>query len=157
MDEYGLPWEASAYLLAQLHSHWHYPTARDVVWWWRVHLAIPEESQENVRHLAVPFIQREWSNYVMGRSLDFFGLQEWLAYKPWQNKANYLAYHEGTENGFIFPLGDGPEPDGLSEKQANLPACPELLPHQQSRLRQHFQETKEQPYDAIKNGLDIWN
>ena len=60
LEEYGIPWEASAYLLemwafAQEHSYfpeipkyvvWQIPkeSFRQARWWWRVHLAAPDLS-----------------------------------------------------------------------------------------------------------------
>ena len=78
MQEYGLPWEASRYVLrlwAFVTSMWPIfyksaprPTFREVRWWWRVHLAVPELDFYDVWQLAWRFTLREQRHELLGAS-----------------------------------------------------------------------------------------
>ena len=85
LEEYGLPWEASGYLIemwAWYKEFWTSvattlnrpepppPTVRQARWWWRVHLAVPEmEVQMNVYCWAEAFGRRELLHGVLGLPL----------------------------------------------------------------------------------------
>lgn len=119
IEEYGLPWESSGYLL----EHWwrfafenvdpntdHYgdkPTVRLVKWWWRIHQAVPSAPQEVVARLAGDFASIEQGSDAQSWDLDFDGLWQYMAFKPWENDESGQAYLEATENGQIPSLPRG--------------------------------------------------
>ena len=189
MDEYGLPWEASAYVLGmwkeflrQFHiAYGIIPTARQAVWWWRIHLAAPKiDDPENLFYVANPFTVRELQHVILGRELEFSDLEAWLAYKPWESREHYLAYHQAIDYKSIRPLRERetlevfyslvtineiraglPSLVGLSGIGALIPVgdwdeCLELFPCQQDELWRRCLKTLEKPKEAIENGADIW-
>jgi hypothetical protein len=112
IDEHGLPWESSRYLLSmgRFHLRWagNEPTFRHAIWWWRVHQAIPSEGDYDIWGIADHFVVRELANTVMGARLGFDDLEAWLAYQPWKDAAHLKTYCEDVDNGIIPPLL-GPE------------------------------------------------
>ena len=119
MQELGLPWEASAYLLEMW--AWYldnmsgspgdrrfHPSFRDVGWWWRVHLAAPELAMTDVWIVAYRFSFRETLQEGLGEPQGFDDLEAYLAYKPWQNNKRLGLYRRALENGWVRPIA-GPE------------------------------------------------
>ena len=101
MEEYGLPWEAGGYLLETwtwLTKFWKGvaeqlddpeplpPTVRQVRWWWRVHLAVPDEDNlVNIFVWAEAFVEYELLRDVLEVKMDMAGMTPYLAYKPWKS------------------------------------------------------------------------
>ena len=113
MDRYGLPWEASGYLIKMLYinemrrssdraaairNREVNPTAtviitpqltfREALWCWRVHLALPDVGtvvgvQDDVWFLAKQFASREIFADVLAEPLYMADLESLLVYKPW--------------------------------------------------------------------------
>lgn len=113
MEEYGLPWEASAFLLEMLfaarESRLNHllpePTVRQARWWWRVHLAAPEiRDPDDLILLAQRFVSREIAHDILGSPLDLGDLQALLAYKRWRNDARRERYLAATTEGRIPAL-----------------------------------------------------
>ena len=154
LEEYGLPWEASAYLLemwAFVQENEIYeargftippPTIRQVRWWWRVHLAVPELDMADVWVLAQRFAFRELAHEVLGQPSGMADLEAHLAYKPWEgwpdSTEKLERYHRAIEEGRIPPLRFykamivGPQMDkamvrSMLGSQMFVPGYPELL------------------------------
>ena len=104
LDEYGLPWEASAYVL----ELWRYalesgvyplkdtdvalPSVRQVRWWLRVHQADPDLDMSGVLHLAGAFGMRELYHDLLEMPLELVDLGALLAYKPWRDDEHRQTY-----------------------------------------------------------------
>ena len=127
--EYGLPWEAGDYLLgmwqevrelwAMLSKFGYYrgeerrPSVREAVWWWRVHLAVPEmEVKMNVYGWAEMCVRLELYQDVLGKTADFSGVEAYLAYKPWVDEARLNIYNLALLEGRITYLPDNFEEFG---------------------------------------------
>lgn len=125
MDEHGLPWEASQYLLSvyRFHVRWVFnrPSFRYAVWWWRVHQAIPNESLYDIWGIAEHFVIRELSNMIMGTNLGFGDLQAWLAYQPWKDTRHGTIYDDDVKQGVIPPLSDSKGVVSLRDRLSNKP------------------------------------
>jgi len=97
MEDYGLPLDASAYLL-QLLTSWAdgrlswWPWVRDMRWVWRVHRAAPELELPDVWGLAQMFTTRERASDLAGNPDNFEDLYAYLAIKPWINERNLETY-----------------------------------------------------------------
>lgn len=112
LEEYGLPWEASAYLLdmwAHVHQHFDMewqefdqvppppPTVRQVRWWWRVHQAVPEiENKMDIYWLAESFVGREMYHDIINVPLEMADLEAYLSYKPWSSEERLSAYRRAV-------------------------------------------------------------
>lgn len=125
LEEYSLPWEASAYLLEM----WAFftagrvyiavtppqpvPTVREVRWWWRVHLAVPNLDFLNVWFLAERFALRELAHELLDAPLDVADLETHLAWRPWEgwpeDTSRLERYRSAVQNGQIPPLRDEPK------------------------------------------------
>ena len=78
------------------------PTIRMVKWWWRVHLALPDEPLgQVVLGLALHFIIREIRRDVLGPSRDLTDLWQCIALKPWSGPDQKKKYDEAVEKGHI--------------------------------------------------------
>ena len=100
MEEYGLPWEASAFVLGMwvyvrelvveewVGDRWALarlgvkPTVRDVRWWWRIHLADPDKDSFNVMTTAREFADTERLAQIRpgGTGNPFADIEARLAY-----------------------------------------------------------------------------
>ena len=144
-------------------------------------MAAPEiDDPENLFYVANPFTVRELEHVILGRELEFSDLEAWLAYKPWESRDHYLAYHQAIDYKSIRPLRKTapfhvfyslvtineiraglPSLVGLSGVAPLIPVenwdeCHELFPDQQERLMSFWLKTHETPRQAIENGADIW-
>ncbi len=121
LEEYGLPWHSSAYLLdmwVRIQEYWAgedrvlprrmprlKPTARQVRWWWRVHLVVPEgANQLDIYFWAEQFARREMFSEILGNPLDMADLEAYLAYKPWAGPNNLFIYSQAVAEKRIPPL-----------------------------------------------------
>jgi hypothetical protein len=119
LEVYKLPWEAGSYLLsmwreiqelrAQLNlTHLiiprRAPTVRQARWWWRVHLAVPEmEDKLNVYLWAKEACKQELYRDLLGKPLNLSGFNAYLAYQPWANAENEMAYTTAWSEGRVAP------------------------------------------------------
>lgn len=125
MEEYGLPWEASGLIHEMLSlifiGHFQedqyvqvqedeLPTIRQVRWWWRVHLALPnlyiytENLHFDLYYIAQRFCFREIQKDVLRMDVDFADLEAHLAYQPWAGSHNEERYLEDIKYDVIKPL-----------------------------------------------------
>ena len=117
LEEYGLPWEASDYLLEILWLHQNgkivrspsapapTPSVRQVRWWWRIHKAVPTIGKRDTWFLALRFMLRELAHDVLNLPLDVADLEAHLAYKPWDEDRREI-YNKAVEDGRIPGLKD---------------------------------------------------
>ena len=129
IEEYGLPWEASGYImdiLLKLESwrvdqrEWKrdhpdvvttpYLSVREALWCWRIHLAAPEIGVTvgelgDIYYLARQFSSREVTTEILGKPLNLADLEALLMYKPWLDfggeEKRHRAYHSAVEQGSI--------------------------------------------------------
>ena len=121
VEEYGLPWEASRFVLdVFLHyrrqeSRFHTdhpdvqrppnyncgPSVREVLWCWRVHLALPEEPIEHVAGWADDLALRELARDVFADPFDIAGIEAWFAYRPWIDEEHQREYDQDVGSGII--------------------------------------------------------
>jgi hypothetical protein len=171
LEEYGLPWESSAFLLGmwvRIQEYWadedrvlpwsvpHLPpTAHQVRWWWRVHLAVPDGvNTMDIYIWAEQFSRREMFSGVMGSPLDMTDLEAYLAYKPWAGPGNLFMYSQAVEEKRIqqlphafheFNVLDEIKAAGAIDLYSNMspslnPEHPERRPSQQiSDLLEHLE------------------
>ena len=121
LKDYELPWHSSAYLLdmwVRIQEYWADedralpptvprlpPTMRQVRWWWRVHLAVPDGANPLDIYLwAEHFVLREMFSEVLDSPLDMADLEAYLAYKPWAGPKNLLIYSQAIAEKRIPPL-----------------------------------------------------
>jgi hypothetical protein len=125
MEQCGLPWEASNYLLemwrlnvegnliayeviladGSIGTPQLVPTNRQARWWWRVHRAAPNLSFSEVNILTDDFVLRELDHEILGLPLEMADLQAFLAYRPWEglpeDDSRYEAYRQAINQGRI--------------------------------------------------------
>ena len=132
MEDYGLPLDASAYLL-QLLTSWAdgrlswWPWVRDMRWVWRVHLAAPDLCLLDVYWLANTFALREKAHEVLGIPFDVDDLQAFLANRPWVSTAALERYREAIADGRIPPVPPPGPDDNMAFHIAEATGQPELL------------------------------
>ena len=140
MEEAGIPWEASEFLLQMWRAivtgeliYWYRepPTMRQMVWFWRVHLAAPElkpkfPTGNGILVLAQQFLQRELRHELLAEPLIIEDLTAYLACTPWRSPEHRFAYEEGVANRHILALR-GQSIEGLGE----VPG----IPHEDSEGR----------------------
>lgn len=118
LQVYGVPWEASDFLLRM----WAYvregrqlfaivggfyiplPTAREALWWWRIHSAAPELNMSNVWWLAQRFVFRELAHHALAEPLELSDLEAHLAYKPWASQEKHRTYLRAIADKRIPPI-----------------------------------------------------
>ena len=174
LEEYGLPWEASAFLLEmsilvqenKIYRGYGFeplaPTVRQARWWWRVHLAAPDLDPVDVWYLAQRFVSRELACDALGEPEGFADLEAQLSYKPWdgwpKDSENLEIYRHAVEIGRIpqlrsfggrIPLVQYDKTESelvnLILEQTLAPDYPELLHSQQLKLmRERSQGTKKE-------------
>ena len=100
LAEYGLPWEASAFLLEVFRLHrrresdlyagyptverppFYGPTAREARWCWRIHQALPDVPVDYVVNIADEIWQRDLASNLLGLPFDIDGIVAEWAYRP---------------------------------------------------------------------------
>lgn len=114
LEEYGLPWEASSYLLTMwrdgqegklLPTKKRYvmppPSVREVRWWWRIHLADPDTDMRGVWATAQQFVARELLHALLDKTVDMSDLMAYLAYRPWTDGEHLSTYLRAVKEGRI--------------------------------------------------------
>lgn len=128
LDQYGLPWESSRFLMDMLRliqshnidincSNDQLPpdatskstgipdaTLREVLWWWRVHQAAPEigvtvGELDDVRVIANQFAIRGLTSDLLGELVDVTDLEALLVHQPWLDEERRTTYNNATEMG----------------------------------------------------------
>ena len=143
MEEYGLPWEASSWLLEQ----WRWvtrgvtelplPTVREVRWWWRIHQAVPEirthtkEPQWLTRwhidtvQMASAFVARELAHELLGEPMVMDDLEALIALRPWESEELEKFYRMQLDLRIIPPVRPNPlkipnQPGLIGESAINV-------------------------------------
>ena len=111
LEAYGIPWEASAYLLEmwsfvmeRTHAEFEsrHPSGRQIRWCWRVHLAASDLPILDTWSLAQRFAQREIDHEILGIPLDMADLEAHLGYRSWEgcsrDKDKFLCYRKAVED-----------------------------------------------------------
>jgi hypothetical protein len=111
-EEYGLPWEAGAYIVG-LCRRWlqgevfffhdekmklPIPTARHMRWAWRLHVVEPEMEDVDVWCIALQYSVRELIKVVFDEAQDFNDLDNALLFQPWQSPLKMSAYRRLMEH-----------------------------------------------------------
>jgi hypothetical protein len=115
LAEYGIPWEASEYLLSLWHGIWKGElvesveeaeriTARTVLWAWRVHLAAPDISQAHTLMWATRFAGNEIGHIVFGMELGFEAFYQSLAFRNFEGEDQAEAYDKAVDEGRVKPV-----------------------------------------------------
>ena len=116
IEEYGLPWESSNYLIElwRRFKEWQratgiQPSVRQLRWWWRIHNACPQLHSQDVIDVAQRFIIREMATDITGKPKYMKDLEGWVAYRGWITNPETNAYGRkrylwAIENGIIPPL-----------------------------------------------------
>ena len=142
LEEYGLPWEASGYLLKmacfiqELETNLFRtlqiftsdtspkvpPTVRQARWWWRVHQAVSEAEGGylNVYIWAEEYVRYELYKDILDKDVDVTGLDAYLTYRPWFGE-QHLERYTAALNERRIP--------GLPNTQDELPLVEELERH----------------------------
>ena len=111
LDEYpGIPWEASSLMLRMTRyaaEHWPLrPTVREVRWWWRIHLALPEVTElSDIWGISFIFAQRDLLQHVLKKPDPMSDLEAMLTYSPWQSDANWESYAAAITDGWVAAPG----------------------------------------------------
>lgn len=112
LEDYDLPWEACSFLLPMWSwvkesgpfptrgFHFPSPSAREVRWWWRIHLVDLELDYMWVWTIAQWFVARELIHDLLDGPLELADLEAYLAYRPWR-KDNLAIYRRAVEDGRI--------------------------------------------------------
>ena len=114
MDEYGLPWDASSFLMTMWSwaresgpfayknedFHFPFPSVREVKWWWRIHLVEASLTHKWVWTITQWFVARELLHDLLGKPIEMEDLEAYLAYKPW-NKENLAVYRDAVSHGRV--------------------------------------------------------
>ena len=146
LEEYGLPWEAGAYLLEMWVTSREpplptdrfppqsAPTARAARWVWRTLLAVPDLDVLHIRYFAERFAQRELAHEVLGVPFYVADLEAHLAYRPWEGWPGdldmYNRYQCAVQEGLIPPLEDEIKRwDELVDSLNHLPPLFKNIPH----------------------------
>lgn len=144
LDEYGLPWEASSFLLSMwfnvqnvgwmLEEEYDLPalsspTVRQARWWWRIHQLVPEvESKLDIYLWAEAFVRYELFKDILGKPVDVTGLWAYLAYKPWEGDFALDLYNIAWTRGRITPLPGGFEHFPLEQELRAIQGDPRSVP-----------------------------
>ena len=119
VQSFGIPWEASSFLLemwAWAREHQlgadvmlPTPTIRQARWWWWVHQAAPDITDPlDVYLISQAAVVREISHDALLAPMDLEDLQAWLAYKPWsgwpESTESLERYQAAVQAGRIPPL-----------------------------------------------------
>jgi len=117
MHRYQIPWETSQFVLEM----WRFlveggrylneqtaatypPTARQLRWSLRVHLACTELGQYDVFWISQRFVRREIFNHVYDTDIGFDDLQAYLAYKPWISREGLSCYLKAVDEGKVSSM-----------------------------------------------------
>ncbi len=119
LEEYGLPIEASSYISEMLYKlswnphlpmfpsnpayearneEWK-PTARQIIWWWRVHNMADDFSYEDIYLIASHYCVREILEEIGGIPANYADLNGFMTYKPWRSDERTIAYREAVDYG----------------------------------------------------------
>ncbi|MDA1270672.1 MAG: hypothetical protein O3A93_05365 [Chloroflexi bacterium] len=140
MGEYGLPWEASGFLLEMSRfiqefeyrlsdALWHPPprppSVRQVRWWWRIHQAVPDmEDYTNIYLWAKEYELYELFDHLLGKKINISGLDAYFTYRPWSSAEHCERYVEAVCQKRI---------PGLSKHEDEFPLIEQLMEYEEFR------------------------
>ena len=117
MESAGVPWAAGPYILSVWREakiarrqandkfvgidFFPQPSVREGRWWWRVHLALPDISNEDVYEIAGAFAAREIAHDLLDKPLNTADLQAWVAWKPYESEEAKQSYNDEIKAGTI--------------------------------------------------------
>jgi hypothetical protein len=115
LTEYGIPWDASGYLLTLWHGIWkgelvdsvedvQWITARDMLWAWRVHLAVPDMWHSFVLWWGRQLASVEMRHIVLGTEPDFDGYYQYLAFQELDGDEGARNYAKALAEGYVKPI-----------------------------------------------------
>ena len=108
-----LSWDASPFVLGAWAWYLETPSIEDpkpplsfrqVVWWWRVHLAAPDVNVEDAYWLAQRYVVREQARIYLSDTGGTEDLDTQLAYRPWSDRGLHGMYHRAVREGRIKPI-----------------------------------------------------
>lgn len=118
MEEYGLPWEAGAFLM----DMWRFlmtldldlweehaikgeevrlPTAREMRWCWRLYLAAPTLPMESLWRIGNFFSVQELIQEILKEPQSLSGQEAYIAFKPWLDDQHKEKYDRAVTLGMI--------------------------------------------------------
>jgi hypothetical protein len=115
------------------------PTARQLRWSWRVHMACPDLLEYDVFWISQRFVRREIFNDAYDASFEFDDLQAYLAYKPWISEVSLTNYIKAIDDGKIPSMN-------------NLHSRAELL-----RLLTEVGDNKRNRSEAVKLAMNLFD
>jgi len=152
MHKYRIPWDTTPFMLEMwrflveggryLNKSVHVtnpPTARQLRWSWRVHMACPELGQYDAFWISQRFVRRDIFNHVYDMKIEFDDLQAYLSYKPWTSKEGLSCYLKAVDEGKVTSM------DNL---------------HMRAELRRLLTEVGENKHDrseAVKLTMDLFD
>ena len=80
-----------------------YPTVREVMWWWRVHLSAPDLRRQEVYTIAQLIVDRSTLELLRGEPGTVEDIQSFLALKPWKSNQNLARYWTAVNQGLVKP------------------------------------------------------
>jgi hypothetical protein len=114
VQEYGLPWESTHYLLQTWaraiegeegfdlgSSYIGGLTVRQAKWCWRTHLAAPDLEFKDTWQLATDFVYEERHRDYLGKPFDADDLWQYLAYEEWRSEEHRQRYLKAIKEGRI--------------------------------------------------------
>ena len=157
MEQFDLPWDSAGYLLpllaeVQWLQDWVHqlavtrpdlkieefeepisikPPVRQVIWWWRVHLAAPDIGLDDVIALGAECYWREIANIAHRTPLYLDDITSFLAYRPWQDEQSRDRYRNALNLGTVLPRNSG-------LKTQDVEAIIDMTPDRQESLRRRF-------------------
>ena len=84
------------------------PSAKEVRWWWRIHLALPEICEDDVYYVASAFAFREAEHDILGNTLILGDLEALMAWRPWESDEQNQSYYQGLKDGIMAAVPQRP-------------------------------------------------
>lgn len=116
-----IPWEASPLLLKLALTYGNRLTNRAAKWCWRVRIAAPKLSAEDIFDLGQEYGDREWTGSILDIEPHFVDLDGLLKYQPWNSQEALLQYLQAVKRGAIpGDLGPGAFKDDKEEEDFRM-------------------------------------
>lgn len=101
-EDFGIPWDDLPFLL-QVWAFWigRPPLAREVLWWWKIHKAVPDAPENIVWAVTIVFTAVERYEKTTGQATDWAPDWAFLAFKPWFSHERHKEYESQLAQGLI--------------------------------------------------------